>query len=62
MKCNDCGQSLLAEADGADLFEKVYSLTDIEPDVASCIRNPLPLLERNGTDIGEDLGNATLGL
>lgn len=57
-----CGQSLLAEADGADLFEKVYSLTDIEPDVASCIRNPLPLLERNGTDIGEDLGNATLGL
>ena len=55
-----CGQNLLGESDGAmgtDLFEKIYTLTDIEPDVASCIRNPAPLLEDIGVQIAEGVEN-----
>ncbi|WP_245557367.1 glycerate kinase [Corynebacterium terpenotabidum] len=53
-----CGQNLLAglNGSGADLFDRVYALTDIEPDVASCIRSPGPVLTRIGQEIGVLIG------
>lgn len=48
-----CGQDQLG---ASDLFVAVHSLTDHEPDVAECIRRPLPILERIGEEIAAGLG------
>jgi glycerate kinase len=49
-----CGQNQLGSS---GLFAAVHSLTDHEPDVAECIRHPLPVLERIGREIGAGLGS-----
>ena len=46
-----CGQNQLAGEPASGLFESIYSLIDYESNVRECIRNPLPILERIGTDI-----------
>ena len=48
-----CGQDQLG---ASDLFVAVHSLIDHEPDVAECIRRPLPILERIGEEIAAGLG------
>ncbi|WP_291479246.1 glycerate kinase [Corynebacterium sp.] len=55
-----CGQNQLDDGRGGDLFDEVRSLTDYQPDVAECIRRPLPVLERIGRDIGARLAAGTL--
>ncbi|HEY0237720.1 MAG TPA: glycerate kinase, partial [Friedmanniella sp.] len=51
-----CGRNTLTTAQlTAAGFDAVYALTDEEPDVARCIADPGPLLERIGRRIGERL-------
>ena len=47
-----CGENRLAASDDGGLFTAIHALTDHEPDVAECMRNPLPILERIGAEIG----------
>lgn len=55
-----CGQNQLEPSQGHNLFTEIHSLTDDEPDVVECIRNPLPILERIGERIGERKGRNPL--
>ena len=48
-----CGQNQLLHASANTLFDAIYSLTDYEADIAKCIHNPLPILERIGADIAK---------
>ncbi|MGN0095189.1 MAG: glycerate kinase [Corynebacterium sp.] len=50
-----CGQNQLDAVSASDIFAAVYSLTDHEPDVDKCLRDPLPILERIGSEIGAGL-------
>lgn len=43
-------------ASSSTLFEAIYALTDFESDIAECIHNPLPILERIGADIAKNHG------
>ena len=50
-----CGRNQLSDADvHAAGLSRVYALTDLEPDVARCIADPGPLLERLGERIAVD--------
>lgn len=46
-----CGQNQLESSAAGDLFDAIYSLTEFEEDIASCISTPLPILERIGFEI-----------
>lgn len=48
-----CGQNQLPDSSANTLFDAIYSLTDYEDDIAKCIHNPLPILERIGADIAK---------
>jgi glycerate 2-kinase len=61
--CGPAGVPVVAVSGGRDLddarlhdagFRAAYALTDLEPDVQRCIREPLPLLERLGRLIAEN--------
>lgn len=47
-----CGRALLTEEQARDAgFERLYRLTDIEPDEAVCMRDAAPLLRRLAADL-----------
>ncbi|WP_312979140.1 glycerate kinase [Corynebacterium sp.] len=50
-----CGQNQLDAGQASALFASVHSLADYEPDVEKCFRDPLPILERIGFEIGAGL-------
>lgn len=50
-----CGQNQLDADHASALFVAVYSLADYEPDVEKCLRDPLPILQRIGFEIGAGL-------
>ena len=50
-----CGQNQIDADQASALFTAVYSLVDYEPDVEKCLRDPLPILERIGFEIGTGL-------
>lgn len=50
-----CGQNQLDADQASALFASVHSLADYEPDVEKCFRDPLPILERIGFEIGAGL-------
>ena len=50
-----CGRSTLSPADLHDAgIDTAYALTDLEPDVARCMTDAAPLLERLGQQIARD--------
>ena len=50
-----CGQNQLDAGQASALFASVHGLADYEPDVEKCFRDPLPILERIGFEIGAGL-------
>ena len=50
-----CGRALLTAAEVEDTaIERVYALTDLEPDPAVCMRDAGPLLERLSAQVAAD--------
>ncbi|WP_246180110.1 glycerate kinase [Kocuria coralli] len=51
-----CGRNDLEEHQVRQLgFERVFAMTEVEPDVSRCITEPFPILERIGAGIGQYL-------
>lgn len=50
-----CGQNQLDAGEASALFASVHGLADYEPDVEKCFRDPLPILECIGFEIGAGL-------